>query len=95
MISFMNSALDEIQRFIHAGPRDGVATRTSIHRLSVYRATRALAGWAASLLPLPKALVPMKLIVARLPNDAFSPVRTALIDLGVLRVTVSEVHGHA
>ena len=37
----------------------------------------------------------MKLIIAHLPNDAFSPVRTALIDLGVLRVTVSEVHGHA
>ena len=34
----------------------------------------------------------MKLIVAHLPNDAFSPVRTALTDLGVLRVTVSEVH---
>jgi len=34
----------------------------------------------------------MKLIIANLPNDAFSPVRTALNDLGVLRVTVSEVH---
>jgi len=34
----------------------------------------------------------MKLIIAHLPNDAFSPVRTELSDLGVLRVTVSEVH---
>ena len=34
----------------------------------------------------------MKLIIANLPNDAFSSVRTALSDLGVLRVTVSEVH---
>jgi len=34
----------------------------------------------------------MKLIIAHLPNDAFSPVQTALTDLGVLRVTVSEVH---
>jgi nitrogen regulatory protein PII len=34
----------------------------------------------------------MKLIIAHLPNDAFSPVRADLIDLGVLRVTVSEVH---
>ncbi len=34
----------------------------------------------------------MKLIIAHLPNDAFSPVQTALSDLGVLRVTVSEVH---
>jgi nitrogen regulatory protein PII len=34
----------------------------------------------------------MKLIIAHLPNDAFSPARTALNDLGVLRVTVSEVH---
>jgi len=34
----------------------------------------------------------MKLIIAHLPNDAFSSVRTALSDLGVLRVTVSEVH---
>jgi nitrogen regulatory protein PII len=33
----------------------------------------------------------MKLIIAHLPSDAFSSVRTALIDLGVLRVTVSEV----
>ena len=34
----------------------------------------------------------MKLIIAHLPNDAFSPVRTELMDLGVLRMTVSEVH---
>lgn len=34
----------------------------------------------------------MKLIIANLPNDAFAPVRTALSDIGVLRVTVSEVH---
>ncbi len=33
----------------------------------------------------------MKMIIAHLPNDAFSPVRSALSDLGVLRVTVSEV----
>ncbi len=34
----------------------------------------------------------MKLIIAHLPNDAFPAVGTALSDLGVLRVTVSEVH---
>lgn len=34
----------------------------------------------------------MKLIIAHLPNDAFSSVRADLMDLGVLRVTVSEVH---
>ncbi|MCA1678574.1 MAG: P-II family nitrogen regulator [Actinobacteria bacterium] len=34
----------------------------------------------------------MKLIVASLPNDAFEPVRTELLDLGVLRITISEVH---
>ncbi|MCA1681282.1 MAG: P-II family nitrogen regulator [Actinobacteria bacterium] len=34
----------------------------------------------------------MKLIVAHVPNEAFEPVRAELIDLGVLRMTVSEVH---
>ncbi len=34
----------------------------------------------------------MKMIIAHLPTDAFSPVRSALTDLDVLRVTVSEVH---
>ena len=34
----------------------------------------------------------MKLIIAHVPNDAFEPVRAELIDLGVLRMTVSEVH---
>ncbi len=34
----------------------------------------------------------MKLIIAHLPNDAFDPVRTELNELGVLRVTISEVH---
>ena len=34
----------------------------------------------------------MKLIIAHVPNDAFEPLRAELIDLGVLRMTVSEVH---
>jgi len=34
----------------------------------------------------------MKLIIAHLPNDAFEPVRSELLDLGVLRITISEVH---
>lgn len=34
----------------------------------------------------------MKLVIAYVPNDAFEPVRAELIDLGVLRMTVSEVH---
>jgi len=34
----------------------------------------------------------MKLIIAHVPNDAFEPVRAELIDLGVLRMTVAEVH---
>lgn len=34
----------------------------------------------------------MKLIVAHLPNDAFESVRTGLLDLGVLRMTISQVH---
>jgi len=34
----------------------------------------------------------MKLIIAHVPNNAFEPVRAELIDLGVLRMTVSEVH---
>ncbi len=33
----------------------------------------------------------MKLIMAHLPNDAFERARTQLADLGVLRLTVSEV----
>jgi len=34
----------------------------------------------------------MKLIIAHLPNDAFESVRTELLDLGVPRMTVTEVH---
>ena len=34
----------------------------------------------------------MKLIIAHVPNDAFQQVRAELIDLGVLRMTVAEVH---
>lgn len=34
----------------------------------------------------------MKLIGAHLPNDAFEPVKTELLDVGVLRITISEVH---
>ena len=34
----------------------------------------------------------MKLIIAHLPNDAFEPARTELADLGVSRITISEVH---
>jgi len=34
----------------------------------------------------------MKLLIAHLPADAFVSARTELADLGVLRVTVSEVH---
>jgi nitrogen regulatory protein PII len=34
----------------------------------------------------------MKLIIAHIPNDAFDAVRAELLDLGVLRVTISEVH---
>lgn len=40
----------------------------------------------------------MKLIIAHLPHDAFESVRTELVDLGVLRMTISEVHsanGHS
>lgn len=33
----------------------------------------------------------MKLIIAYLPNDAFEPVRTALLDLGVQTTTISDV----
>lgn len=33
----------------------------------------------------------MKLIVAHLPHDAMQPVRTELLDLGVARITISEV----
>ena len=32
------------------------------------------------------------LIIAHLPNHAFEPARTELADLGVLRITISEVH---
>ena len=34
----------------------------------------------------------MKLIIAHLPTDVFEPVRMHLGDLGVLRLTISEVH---
>lgn len=34
----------------------------------------------------------MKLIIAHLPNQAFEPVRNELLDLGVSRMTISEVH---
>lgn len=34
----------------------------------------------------------MKLIIAHLPHDAFEPARTELNDLGVLRITIAEVH---
>lgn len=34
----------------------------------------------------------MKLIIAHIPNDAFEPVRAELLDLGVLRMTISVVH---
>ncbi len=34
----------------------------------------------------------MKLIIAHVPNDAWESVRTDLLDLGVLRTTLSEVH---
>lgn len=34
----------------------------------------------------------MKLIIAHLPNNSFDSARTALSELGVLRVTVSAVH---
>lgn len=34
----------------------------------------------------------MKLIIAHLPNDALESVRTELLDLGVLRITISQVH---
>jgi len=34
----------------------------------------------------------MKMIIAHLPNDALEAVRAELIDLGVLGMTVSEVH---
>lgn len=34
----------------------------------------------------------MKLIIAHLPDDALEPVRSELLDLGVHRTTISEVH---
>jgi len=34
----------------------------------------------------------MKLIIAHLPKDAFEPVRVELLDLGVHKTTISEVH---
>jgi len=34
----------------------------------------------------------MKLIIAHLLNDAFEPARTEPNDLGVLRITIAEVH---
>jgi len=42
--------------------------------------------------PPPRELNLMKLVIAYVPNDAFEPVRAEMIDLGVLRMTVSEVH---
>ncbi len=35
----------------------------------------------------------MKLIIAHLPSDVLEPVRTALIDLGVLSMRISASHG--
>ncbi len=34
----------------------------------------------------------MKLVIAHLPHDAFASVRDELLDLGVLRMTVNQVH---
>lgn len=34
----------------------------------------------------------MKLIIAHLPDDAFASVRSELLDIGVFRMTISQVH---